>query len=136
MSPLLLGLVLTVGAPALKDKPAAQDLYGEWEFEPEPAGRAGDPVYRYRFNKNGTWEVLRGGEVAQQPRGFAFDPAARPPRIDFNTPPAGPLVLGIYRVDGDRLTICDAGPDQPRPAAFASGPGRSLVHLRRVKPGD
>lgn len=41
---------------------------------------------------------------------------------------------GIYRLDGDTLTICMAPPDGERPEAFEApaGSGRSLMSFRRV----
>jgi uncharacterized protein (TIGR03067 family) len=134
---------MAVGAPALKDKPAAPDLYGEWEFEAaEHNGKAdrgaADGPYRYRFNRDGTWQVFQGGNEAADRRGFKIDPTVDPPALDFNTPPNprdSPLVPAIYRIEGDRLTICSAFPGKPRPTAFASPPGSEayLKILRRVK---
>jgi uncharacterized protein (TIGR03067 family) len=145
VTPLLIGIALTLGAPGLKDKPAAHDLYGEWEFVSAVDGGKPDPVtsppYRYRFNRDGTWQVFRGDAETAGRRGFKFDPKADPPTLDTNTPPAGPespLVLGIYRVEGDRLTLCKAFPGKPRPTAFAAPPQSEcyLVVLRRVTAKD
>jgi uncharacterized protein (TIGR03067 family) len=146
MSPLLVGLSLVVGAPALKDKPNPPDLYGEWEFEwTEEEGTrkscSGDEAYRYRFNRDGTYQVFQRGEERVGQRGFTPFPKADPPALDLNTPPAGknsPVVHSIFRVDGDRLVICDAGPGEVRPDVFAApeGSGRYLIRFRRVKPKD
>ena len=143
MSPLLLGVALTIAAPALKDKPHSQDLYGEWEFESlEEEGRArppDTPPPRFRFNKDGTYQVFRGDKEAAGRRGYKFDPTAVPPALDYNTPPAppaSPVLLAVYRVDGDRLTVCRANLGKPRPTELASPPGSGLlvVRFRRVKP--
>ena len=143
MIPLFVGLALTVGAPALKDKPNPQDLYGEWEFESsEEEGKVFPieaPPTRFRFDRDGTYRVLRGGKEVADRRGFRFDPAADPPTLDYNTPPgaaAGSALFCVYRVDGDRLTVCRAGPGQPRPAELTAPPGSGLlvVRFRRVTP--
>ena len=136
---------MVVGAPALKGKPAPRDLYGEWEIEAiEKAGQVEPvtaPPVRYRFNRDGTYQCFRGGRELGQARGFQIDPKAHPPALDLNTQPAdssSPLLLAIYRIDGDRLAICRAGPDRPRPAELAAPPGTD-VHIawfRRVKPKD
>jgi uncharacterized protein (TIGR03067 family) len=145
MTPAFLALAVGVAAPALKDKPAPQDLYGEWEFESTvDNGReaaAESPPYRYRFNKDGTWQVLRGGQETGRRRGFKFDPSANPPTLDTNISPTdenSPLVLAIYGVDGDRLTICKAFPGKARPTAFTAPAGTEqyLIRLHRVKPSD
>lgn len=138
MTGIWLGLVLLPGAPALKDRSPPQDLTGEWVFETgERQEQVPEVPYRYRFNKDGTWTVFRGVKEEIGPRGFKADPSVVPPAVDFNTPPAdrdSPLVRGIYRIDGDRLTICCARPGAARPTAF--GGGEYVQHLRRVKPSD
>jgi uncharacterized protein (TIGR03067 family) len=52
-------------------------------------------------------------------------------------PSFGKRVLGIYKLDGDELTICMADPDQPRPQAFQAdqGSGQTLMTFRRARPG-
>jgi hypothetical protein len=42
-------------------------------------------------------------------------------------------VLGIYRFEENRLTICTADPDRPRPTGFESpaGSGQTLMVFRR-----
>jgi uncharacterized protein (TIGR03067 family) len=141
--PALLGLVVVVAAPGPKaDKPPAPDLYGEWEFvSTEEEGKvfpAEDPRTRFRFNRDGTYEVFRGGNAVAERRGFRFDPKADPPTLDYNAPPspASPTLLCVYRLSGDELTVCRAGPDQPRPAKFQApaGSGLLVVKFRRVKP--
>jgi uncharacterized protein (TIGR03067 family) len=136
---------LVVGAPAPKGKPPVPDLYGEWEFEAtEEEGKsmpAEAPPARFRFNRDGTYQVFRRGKEVAGPRGFRFDPKANPPTLDYNVPPGGPAdatLRCIYRVDGDRLTVCRAGPDQARPTELAApvGSGLLVVRMRRVKPAD
>jgi uncharacterized protein (TIGR03067 family) len=136
---------LVVGAPALKDKPVGQDLYGEWEFEAtEEEGKvfpAETPPSRFRFNPDGTYQVFRGGKELAERRGFQFDPKANPPTLDYNTAPSrpgSPILRCIYRVDGDQLTVCRAGPDEARPTELSApaGSGLLVVRMRRVKPKD
>jgi uncharacterized protein (TIGR03067 family) len=42
-------------------------------------------------------------------------------------------VLGIYKIDGDTLTICASNDDKKRPTEFAGGKGVILVVLKRQK---
>ncbi len=54
------------------------------------------------------------------------DLSTNPPRSDVSIASgaaAGQTVRQIFRVDGDVLTACAAGPDGDRPTAFASAPG-------------
>jgi uncharacterized protein (TIGR03067 family) len=67
------------------------------------------------------------------------DPAREPKTIDVipdGGKSRGKRVLGIYKFDGDTLTICMAGVDQERPKEFKAGKGsgRSLMTLKRGTP--
>lgn len=137
-------LAMMVAAPGPKaEKPPTPDLYGEWEFVSiEEEGQvfpAEDPPTRFRFNRDGTYQVFSGGKELAGRRGFEVDPKTDPPTLDFNTPPTGranPTLLAVYRLKGDELTVCRAGPDQPRPSEFKApaGSGLLVVNFRRVKP--
>jgi uncharacterized protein (TIGR03067 family) len=65
-----------------------------------------------------------------------LDPTQKPPGIDVipdGGPSRGKRVLGIYRLEGDRLTLCMADPDKPRPRAFEAekGSGQTLMVFER-----
>src|SRR4051812_33068274 len=135
MSPLALALVVMAGAPNLRDKPSA-DLCGEWEAEAPPGAEG--PVVRYLFHPDGTYQVFLDGRDLGGARGYTFDPKLRPAEIDLNAPPAGqtdPLAVGIYKVEGDRLTLVLAVPGHGRPDRFdAPAAEATRTYLRRVKP--
>ena len=62
---------------------------------------------------------------------IALDPSRDPKTIDVipdGGPNRGERVLGVYKLDGDTLTICMASPGQPRPKEFKAerGSGCSL----------
>ncbi len=57
---------------------------------------------------------------------YTVDPEAEPRTIDMlvdNGRFGGKTLRGIYRTEGDKLTISFGGPDGDRPAAFVSKPG-------------
>lgn len=141
-------IALALAAPAVKDKtpdPAAA-IVGLWELERTEGGsgrpdkeRAG-PL-RYRFDKEGTYTVLEGDREVSRARPVKFDGTAKPATLDFTISKGSSLlVLGIFKVDGDTLTICKAYPGKDRPAKFEGTTGAEDYHylmvFKRVKAKD
>jgi uncharacterized protein (TIGR03067 family) len=67
---------------------------------------------------------------------FKLDPTVDPKEIDVIRAGDNAGMLGIYRFDGERLTICMGDPGEPRPKRFETKPDpkskRILVVLRRL----
>ena len=86
----------------------------------------GDHVTWIREGKNfaGTKVVY---DVTKSPHALDLIPDGGPHR--------GEHVLGIYKLEGDTLTICVADPGEPRPSAFeaAAGSKRTLQTFKRIK---
>jgi uncharacterized protein (TIGR03067 family) len=113
---------------------------GEWEVtsyvrdgtESAPEIRAS--IRRIVEKDHVTWK--RDGKSFAGTR-FEIDPAKSPATIDL-IPDGGPYrdkrVLGIYRLEGDTLTICIADPDRPRPTGFEAKPQskQTLQILKRI----
>jgi uncharacterized protein (TIGR03067 family) len=61
---------------------------------------------------------------------IVLDPSRDPKAIDV-IPDGGPnrdeRVLGIYKLEGDRLTICMAAPGKPRPSEFKAEKGNGCT---------
>lgn len=68
-----------------------------------------------------------------------LDPTQKPQAIDV-IPDGGPFkgekVLGIYRFEKDRLTLCMAPRGQPRPTSWddSQGKGISLMTFQKIEP--
>jgi len=67
---------------------------------------------------------------------FTFDPSTAPASIDYlnlHGPNKGKRQQGIYRLEGDVLTVCTGAPGGGRPAEFTSakGDGHSLTVWQR-----
>jgi len=138
---MLVGLALVVGAPAKKDAPPKDPptLVGEWVGEsgmrggkPEnpPAGTT------LTFMADGKVRFKEGGDRKAEEGTYKADSKKSPAEIDI-TPPDGPkgeTILGIYKIEGDTLTLCFAmGGERPKEFAAPAGSEVMLVTCKRVK---
>jgi uncharacterized protein (TIGR03067 family) len=138
--PVLIGLALTVAAPGPKKvpKPAVADnpLLGEWVVESHIASGKPIPIRdkpeRVMIDKD-FWKV--GNELKTESN-LSLDPTKDPPQIDIWVPTQGEetRARGIYKSDGETLTICYALGAE-RPTKFESLPKSRnwLITLKRVK---
>jgi uncharacterized protein (TIGR03067 family) len=86
-----------------------------------------------------TLSYFRGGKLVRV-YALKLDTASSPKGYDIEevVKGAGAGILfhfrGIYKLDGDMLTMCSAPSGRPRPAAFAvTGPGSELKVLTRKR---
>ena len=139
MYSLVIGLALAVGAPAPKEAPKKDppSLVGLWVAESGLRGgqmRPPPPGTSMEFTADGkVFMRERGGEKSMEAT-YKADPKKDPAELDIIPPLAGKgELLGIFKIDGDTLTICFA--ENERPAKFESPEGSRamLVTLRRQK---
>ena len=99
-------------------------------------------VKKVTVTYNGSKHTVRiGDQVVAHDVGFEVDPSAEPKAVTdtvLEGPEAGMVIRGIYKLEGDTLVSCVAGPNQDRPKAFdaSAGTGRSLRTFRREPPPD
>jgi uncharacterized protein (TIGR03067 family) len=130
-------VALLLGAPALKDRrEPAEPPVGEWSVERlEVNGhaivKAPDGYTRLRITRTAIALVPFGSgeEVAF----FAADRGHA--AVDYYPGDPKKLRKGIWKLDGDTLTICEAGRTADRPNEFTAPEGskRAMWVLKRVK---
>jgi uncharacterized protein (TIGR03067 family) len=138
---ILVGLALAVGAPTKKDPPAKEppSLVGEWVGESGVRGGKPEnppPGTSLTFTADGKIRFKEGGDAKAEEGTYKADPKKTPAEIDINPPdgPKGETLRGIYKIEGDTLTICIAM-GGVRPTEFASPAGAEimLITCKRAK---
>jgi uncharacterized protein (TIGR03067 family) len=139
---LLLGLAVTLGAPAKKEEPKKEPvILGEWIAEKMSAGGLELPLPKdkelhFTFEKEGKLAIADGGKVENGT--YKLDSTKDPAQIDLS-PPADskePVLQGIFSINGDTLLLCLAeGKTNARPTKFESSKEAPfiLVTFKRAK---
>jgi uncharacterized protein (TIGR03067 family) len=134
------GLALILTAPALKDsKPPP--IVGVWEitsFHFNGKDRSATLNATWEFTADGRWLITTNGKDTPGDRRYKSDLSADPATVDLDAGPGTDPRLGIFRVDGDSMTLCIVSGRPQRPAGFDAPPGSAnwLYALERVKPKD
>jgi uncharacterized protein (TIGR03067 family) len=137
---LMLGLALAVAAPAPKEAPKKDppSILGEWvpttivvggKKEDQPAGSL------MTFAKDGKSTMKEDKDAKLVEMSYTLDPKQDPSHITLTEAGMGNItLLGIYKLEGETLTICLAS-GKDRPTAFASRAGSAniLITLKRPK---
>lgn len=137
---LILGVVVGVSAPTLKDPPKKEStIVGEWLIESttmEGKPEQSHPSIRYEFTKDGQI-IVRRDDAPTETFSYKVDPTADPPTIALG-PKSNALSHGIVKVDGDKMLWCVSFDTHKWPKAFEAPAGsrQALVVLKRVKKKD
>jgi uncharacterized protein (TIGR03067 family) len=125
----------------IKTEPLAADtertkFQGSWkhlsiDLNGRQAAQAVASEFVYHFEGN-NYTNTRSGRVLSQGT-FSLDPTKSPPSIDLSES-TGVRIYGIYRFDGDKLTLCLHEKQRPTDFESRAGQVRSLVILKRMKP--
>jgi uncharacterized protein (TIGR03067 family) len=140
---LMISLTLGVGAPAGKDAPKKEEsIVGEWAGESMVRGGKVRPVpeggITFKFTADGKLIVNEGNRGEREVGSYKLDSKKNPSEFDLTPPPekSDKPVLGIYKLDGDTLTLCVSDDDgAARPTKFESPDGTRimLMTLKRAK---
>jgi uncharacterized protein (TIGR03067 family) len=119
-------VTLAPAAPRLKEKePTVPPLFGEWLRVDHI--QAGTPVAPDRephhqvFKADGEWQYTYGNRPdGTKGKNFTVDLKQNPPTIDISLNVGKAHYRGVYKVEGDTLTLCLVTGDTERPKNFAS----------------
>jgi uncharacterized protein (TIGR03067 family) len=137
-------LMLAMLAPQTRGESSndAQALQGTWVEVSVMFNGAKVPDAKLVGNsttfKGSSYVHVYGNEFAEE-GAFTLNPGTSPKQIDFliqKGPNPGKRQQGIYKLDGDNLTVCVSHPDDSnRPAAFVTtaGSNRGLVVFKRKR---
>lgn len=116
------------------------ELQGKWTaVRAEQDGReAADIVGHQLLIENGIFRIKEKGATIYEGT-LRLDVSASPSAIDFKHTGHSPSgkTCGIYRIDGDTLTICDNAGDmeKSRPTSFDTKPHSGLVMVVFTRSG-
>src|SRR5262245_7517636 len=135
----LLFIAATIAAPALKDRPAAEaSIKGEWKVESRlDHGKPSTDSNLWIFSGGGL-AVIRDpmGETVRSHLTYTLSAGNSPKEIDFLEGQAhgsGNSRQGIYKIEGDMLTISFTCDKAPRPTSFDPSNEGYVIVLKRVR---
>jgi uncharacterized protein (TIGR03067 family) len=138
---LTVGLLIAAAAPKDDDaKKELKKLEGNWVMvSGEEKGKKlpEDAVKNAKLTIKGDKHTVKVGEESFVGT-HKLDPSAKPKAIDATDTEGtfkGKTTLGIYKLEGDKFTVCFAPPDKDRPKEFStkSGTGQFIHVWKRQK---
>jgi len=139
---LLIVLAVAVGAPGVKDPPKKEaSIVGVWIREKLTAGGKDESELgagaRFTFTEDGKFLMKQKDRDEREEGKYKVDPKKDPAEIEFEgrRGKKDSPILGIYKLDGDSLTLCINGGENARPTKFESPEGSQniLMTFKRAK---
>ena len=121
--PFAVVLLMAADEPAKDAKKEEDKLQGEWtmvSMETRGAKHSEDDVKKYTLTiKGDEWTVMKGLSPGAG-RTFKIDPSKDPKTLDLTIKLVNQerVSKGIYKLDGDTLTICRTEENGERPKEF------------------
>jgi uncharacterized protein (TIGR03067 family) len=135
-----LGLTLhALHIAAEQEKTDVDRIQGAWKtIKVEVEGKPPPPEFvekgKFVFKGNKV-SIFQDDKVTEEAT-FVLDPAKKPPTIDLTAtagPGKGKVAYGIYRIEGDTLTLCIG---DKRPSEFKGQGTAGLLQFKRVKSNE
>jgi uncharacterized protein (TIGR03067 family) len=144
---LAVGWLLAAACPDDAVRKEKEELVGTWRFVSMRAdGHEAPALAIEEFRFTFTAESITQTKTQKSPGTtgeYKLDPSKSPKWIDIpgDTGSEKGVILGLYTLDGDTLTVCflTTGRDRPngeqrRPKKLDGGAGHMLITLKRQKP--
>jgi uncharacterized protein (TIGR03067 family) len=137
----IVGLAFLLAAPGSDERPKKLDLsalVGEWACTSlvYAGNKAPDPNLTFEFTSEGKLRMGRRGIAGSEAGTYKATSGKNPATFDWDTGDVGTRYWGIYKVEGETLTLCYCeGEVGERPTQFKSPAGTKLMlmTLQRVK---
>ena len=139
---LSIALVADAPKPVAPDKAALAKLQGKWRLTAVAHGGKSVPA-KELVNQTVEIKDIRttardGDDVKDETKIVALEAKGKPSAIDFEMTSGddkGKTLAGIWKLDGDKLTICVPEPGKTRPKAFEGkeGTGHTLLVFEKMK---
>jgi uncharacterized protein (TIGR03067 family) len=136
----LLLVVAASPADTPKDEDAKKDVekfQGKWtvvSIEEDGKLEPADEVAKFEVTFKDNLFTVKIKDASHKELTIKVDPTQKPAAIDLSPKdPKEPTVLGIYKWEGEMLTICGTDQSKDRPKEFSSGKGITVLVLKRAK---
>ena len=139
---LSIALLADAPKPAAPDKAALAKLQGKWKLTGVEHGGKSAPakdLVNQTLEVSGTKTTARDGDdIKDQTEIVALDAKGKPAAIDVKMTSGddkGKMLAGIWKLEGDKLSICVPEPGKERPKSFAAkeGTGHTLLVFEKMK---